>query len=245
MTYFTPCSSVSIVNFEQVNAGWDCAKCPGKTALVTRYCYEYLRDNLFNIQATPASKPHFGMLVNFDKDGSSNSLLDIENSIYSYNQSFDIFTSNCGNKTHDIYEKEEGIYLWLKQYYVYENILSITFLGISVILELLLLMVYLTFRKTTVAGKNLMSFCVTLLTCDIIGLILPLMKNRLDGWSCKAVAFILHIFSLALCTWPCIMTCELWSILRFKNKQINDVVLAIVYKCMGLTACSNSNMPDR
>ena len=22
-TYFTPCSSVSIVNFEQVNAGWD------------------------------------------------------------------------------------------------------------------------------------------------------------------------------------------------------------------------------
>ena len=23
-TYFTPCSSVSIVNFEQVNAGWDC-----------------------------------------------------------------------------------------------------------------------------------------------------------------------------------------------------------------------------
>lgn len=133
----------------------------------------------------------------------------------------------------------------MKQYYVYENILSITFLGISVILELLLLMVYLTFRKTTVAGKNLMSFCVNVLTCDIIGLILPLMKNRLDGWSCKAVAFILHIFSLALCTWPCIMTCELWSILRFKNKQINDVVLAIVYKCMGLTACSNSNMPDR
>ena len=26
-SYFTPCSSVSIVNFEQVNAGWDVRFC--------------------------------------------------------------------------------------------------------------------------------------------------------------------------------------------------------------------------
>ena len=159
-----------VISYRRKYANPYCGKCSGETELVTGNCYDYLIDKKTGILITPPLKPHFRMLISFDKDRNSNSLLDIGNPICSYNQAFDVFTSHCRNKSHDIYGEEEGIklYQWLKQYYVYENILSIVFLAVSVILELFLLTVYVTLKKTTTAGKNLISFCVALSTCGII-----------------------------------------------------------------------------
>ena len=121
-------------------------------------------------------------------------------------------------------------YIWLEQYYLYETILSVTFLAISVILELVLLEVYVILKKTrNTAGKILISFCIALLVCDIIVLILSLIKNDLNWWPCRIVALILHFFSLALCTWPCIMTYDLWSILRCKRVKHDSNILYLRY----------------
>ena len=53
--------------------------------------------------------------------------------------------------------------------------------------------------------------------CDITGLILPLTRKTVHGITCKIVALLLHFFSLALCTWPCIVAYEVWLILRSRN----------------------------
>lgn len=58
------------------------------------------------------NEPHIRMLISFDKVGNSNSLLVIGSSIYSYDQSFDVFTSYCRYKSHGIYGEEEGIKLY-------------------------------------------------------------------------------------------------------------------------------------
>ena len=63
----------------------------------------------------------------------------------------------------------------------------------------------------------MVAFCIALFVCDITGLILPLTKNNAHGVTCKIVALSLHFFSLALCTWPCIVAYEVWLILRSRN----------------------------
>ena len=109
-------------------------------------------------------------------------------------------------------------YAWLKQYYYFEHLLSLILLSISIILEVLLLIVYLTWKKVlNIPDKNLIALCIALLICDIIGLILPLIRITVNGICCKTAAIILHFFSLALCTWPCIITYEIWLILRSRN----------------------------
>ena len=119
------------------------------------------------------------------------------------------------------YEKDNNDmkeYAWLKQYYYFENLLSLILLSISIILEVLLLIVCLTWKKVlNIPDKNLIALCIALLICDIIGLILPLTRKTVNGMSCKIVALILHFFSLALCTWPCIIAYEIWLILRSRN----------------------------
>ena len=109
-------------------------------------------------------------------------------------------------------------YAWLKKYYYFEHLLSLILLSISIILELLLLIVYLTWKKVlNIPDKNLITLCVALLICDLIGLILPLTRNMVNGITCKIAAIILHFFSLALCTWPCVIAYEIWLILRSRN----------------------------
>ena len=114
--------------------------------------------------------------------------------------------------------ENEKEYAWLKQYYYFENLLSHIFLSVSLSLELLFLMVYLVWKKIRNAPqKNLIAFCIALFVCDITGLILPLTRNNVHGVTCKIVALLLHFFSLALCTWPCIVAYEVWLILRSRN----------------------------
>ena len=111
----------------------------------------------------------------------------------------------------DKYAKKDPA--WLKQFYKFENIISLNLLSISVILELLLLIVYLAWKRTrNIPEKNLIAFCFVLLVCDIIGLMLPLTKNSLDEISCKTIAVLLHFFSLALCTWSGIIAYDIWFI---------------------------------
>ena len=120
--------------------------------------------------------------------------------------------------------ENEMKYAWLKQYYFFENLLSHIFLSVSLSLELLFLMVYLVWKKIRNAPeKNLVAFCIALFVCDITGLILPLTRNNVHGVTCKIVALSLHFFSLALCTWPCIVAYEVWLILRSRNvnNQLN------------------------
>ena len=114
--------------------------------------------------------------------------------------------------------ENEMKYAWLKEYYFFENLLSHIFLSVSLSLELLFLMVYLIWKKIRNAPeKNLVAFCIALFVCDITGLILPLTRNNVHGVTCKIVALSLHFFSLALCTWPCIVAYEVWLILRSRN----------------------------
>ena len=53
--------------------------------------------------------------------------------------------------------------------------------------------------------------------CDIIGLILPLIRRSSDEISCKTVAVLLHFFSLALCTWPVIIACDYYKIVGCRD----------------------------
>lgn len=121
---------------------------------MTVYCYQYLIDNQFVIwKAIHPPKSHFRMLIRFDRYRNSNSLLDIGNLICPYIVHKSVLMSSqvIVEISHMIYMKKKRVsnHIWLKQY-VYE-------------------------KKQPLLEKNLISFCVTLLTCDIIGLILPLM----------------------------------------------------------------------
>ena len=114
--------------------------------------------------------------------------------------------------------ENEKEFAWLKQYYYFENLFSHIFLSVSLSLELLFLMVYLVWKKIRNAPeKNLIAFCIALFVCDITGLILPLTRHNVHGVTCKIVALSIHFFSLALCTWPCIVAYEVWLILRSRN----------------------------
>ena len=116
------------------------------------------------------------------------------------------------------HEKRDNIYKWLEPYYYFENFMSIALLSISIVLELLLLIVYVTMKKTrNIPDKILIAFCVSLLICDVIGVTSSLIKASVNRVLCKTIALILHFFSLVLCTWPCIIAFELWKILRCTN----------------------------
>ena len=139
-------------------------------------------------------------------------------------------------------EKE---YVWLKQYYHFENLLSHIFLSISLSLELLFLTVYLVWKKPRkTPQKNLIAFCIALFACDITGLILPLTRKTVHGITCKIVALLLHFFSLALCTWSCIVAYEVWLILRSRNVNNQSNYLYFRYSmvawgtpCMVTSVC--------
>ena len=107
---------------------------------------------------------------------------------------------------------------WLKHYYYFENILSLSLLSVSIILELLSLFTYISREKRRkIAERNLIAFFSVLLMCDIIGLITTLLKltaRSFDLSPCKTVAVLLHFFSLALCMWPAIIAYEYYKIFR-------------------------------
>ena len=127
-------------------------------------------------------------------------------------------------------EKRDVKYEWLKRYYCFENFVSFTPLSISIVLELLLLIVYVTMKKTrNISDKILIAFCVSLLICDVIGVTLPLKKESVNGALCKALALLLHFFSLALWMWSCIIAFELWKILRSTNTAKRQKFLYMRY----------------
>ena len=121
-------------------------------------------------------------------------------------------------------------YMWLKQYYHFENWLSLLLLSASIVFEGLLLIVYLAWNKVRdIPEKNLMSFCIGLLICDITGFTLPLTKSYINELTCKIVALLLHFFSLTLCTWPCIIAYEVWLILRYRNVTQRSSYSYLIY----------------
>ena len=109
-------------------------------------------------------------------------------------------------------------YEWLKRYDDFENLMSIALFSTSIFLELLLLTVYLVVKKTkNIPDKILTAFCVGLVISDVINVTLLLTKEKVKEALCKTIALLLHYFSLALCTWPCIIAFEFWKILRCTN----------------------------
>ena len=127
-------------------------------------------------------------------------------------------------------KKRDNKYKWLKRHYYFENFVSFTPLSISIVLELLLLIVYVTMKKTrNISDKILISFCVALLICDVTAVNLPLIKASVNKSLCKTIALILHFFSLVLCTWPCIIAYEFWKILRCTNTMKRQNLLYLRY----------------
>ena len=169
----------------------------------------------------------------------------LNNSIPTVKSISAIFPFNAGERSHKteqfvslmegfgICHKDETTdvkYEWLERYYYFENFMSITLLSIGIILELLLLIVYLVMKKTrNIPDKILIAFCVSLLICDVIAVTLPLIKESVNRAVCKMVALILHFFSLALCTWPCIITFDIWKILRCTNTTERQNFLHLRY----------------
>ena len=127
-------------------------------------------------------------------------------------------------------KKEMKEYAWLKKYYCFEFFLSLTLLSISIIFELLFLMVNFIWKEMkNVPEKNLIAFSIALFVCDIIGFTLPLIKNNINEIICKIVAIILNFFSLALCSWPCIVVNDIWLILRSKHARYSLTYLYFRY----------------
>ena len=125
-------------------------------------------------------------------------------------------------------------YAWLKQYDYFEILLSLTLLSFSVIFELLLLIVYLPRKRLrNIPKKNLIAFCLVLLVCDIIGLMLALTAKSLDQVACKTIAVLLHFFSLALCVWPAIIAYEYYKIFRCNNLLEQPNMLYLKYCAIG------------
>ena len=153
-------------------------------------------------------------------------------------------------------EKRDVKYEWLERYYYFENFMSIILLSISIVLELLLLVFYLTMKKTrNIPDKILIAFCVALLICDIIAVTLTLIKQSGNRALCKTVALLLHLFSLVLCTWPCIIAYEFWKILRSTNtvKRQNflylrysiiawGIPLIVTSVCLSIDLISNESL---
>ena len=120
--------------------------------------------------------------------------------------------------------------MWLKQYYHFENWMSLSLLSVSIVFEGLLLIVYLVWNKVRdTPEKNLMAFCIGLLICDVIGFTLTLIKSNINKLTCKIVALLLHFFSLTLCTWPCIIAYEVWLILRYRNVKQRPSYSYLIY----------------
>ena len=66
-------------------------------------------------------------------------------------------------------------------------------------------------------------------TCDIIGLLLTLTRNAMSSISCRIVTVSLHFFSLALCTWPCVIAYDFWSIFQSKHTSHGKFTLYLRY----------------
>ena len=114
-------------------------------------------------------------------------------------------------------KKDITEYEWLKRYDYLEYIMSIALFCTSILLELLLLTVYFVMKKTKIIpDRILITFCIALLICDVAGMTQILIKRvqSVNRTLCKTVAPLLHFFSLALCTWTCIIAFEFWKIMR-------------------------------
>ena len=120
--------------------------------------------------------------------------------------------------------------MWLKQYYHFENWMSLWLLSVSIVFEGLLLIVYLALNKVrNTPEKNLMAFCTGLLICDVIGFTLTLIKSNINKLTSKIVALLLHFFSLTLCTWPCVIAFEVWLVLRYRNVKQGSHYSYLIY----------------
>ena len=80
-----------------------------------------------------------------------------------------------------------------------------------------------------IPGKNLIAMFFFMFTCDIIGLLLTLTRNTMSSISCRIVAVSLHFFSLALCTWPCVIAYDFWSIIQSKHTSYGTFTLYLRY----------------
>ena len=64
---------------------------------------------------------------------------------------------------------------------------------------------------------------------NITGFILSLMRKNINTELCKMLAALLHSLSLALCTRPCVIAYEVWTILRSRNTRKGKITLYLQY----------------
>ena len=123
-------------------------------------------------------------------------------------------------------------YHWLERYYYFENILSLSLLSFSISFEIVFLVIYIRFKKLqSVLGKNLIALCFSLLVCDIIGITLTL-SDVIKRLSCRIVAAVLHLFSLSLCTWTCVIAYDLWSTFQYNTIKIKVYNIYLRYSLL-------------
>ena len=127
----------------------------------------------------------------------------------------------------------EREHFWLDQYYFFERVLSLTLLSVSIMLEIVLLKIYmLPEHAKNIPEKNLITFCITLMVCDMIGLLIALTRNIIDSPLCKVMSVLLHFFSLGLCTWPRVTAYDFWTIFRPGISNCRSHVLYLKYSLL-------------
>ena len=104
--------------------------------------------------------------------------------------------------------------LKLEDYWLIEKKVSISFLSLSIFLEIVTFMINCLLKEfDNIPGKNLIALCIGIFACDIMVLIMALVKS-LPQTYCLITAVLLHYFSLALCTWAVVITYDLSIILK-------------------------------
>ena len=105
-------------------------------------------------------------------------------------------------------------YLKLNDYWLIEEKISISFLSLSISLEILIFMMNCLLKEfDNIPGKNLTALCIGMFACDIMVLIIALAKSLAQTY-CMIIAVLLHYFSLALCTWTVAITYDLSIIIK-------------------------------
>ena len=106
--------------------------------------------------------------------------------------------------------KASKIHAWSTTLTNIEKKLSVCFLFLSILLEIITLLTYLLFRELrTIPGKNLMALVVALIGCDIIILALFFTK-AINENLCSIIAVLLHFQSLSVSTWSIVIAFDLW-----------------------------------
>ena len=109
-----------------------------------------------------------------------------------------------------ISSKVSKIHVWSTKLTNIKEKLSVCFLFLSILLEIITLLTYLLFKELrTIPGKNLMALVLALIGCDIIIVALSFTKF-INETLCSIIAVLLHFQSLSVSTWSIVIAFDLW-----------------------------------